>query len=130
MAELKGYTGISFPFRFNSKGGVTTSSTSPHDFSHIEESIQQILYTEVGERVMEEFGSKLRKHVFDNVESVSKKGALEYDVKRALEKYEDRIDVENVNVVFQDSKIIVSIDIFIEKYYANHTVNVALKRKE
>lgn len=130
MADLKGYTGISFPFRFNSKGGVTTSTTSPSDFSHIDESIKQILYTEVGERVMEEFGSRLRKHVFDNVENVAKKGAIEYDVKRAIEKYEDRVAVENVNVTFQDSKIIVSIDLFIEKYYASHTVNIALDRGE
>lgn len=48
-----GYTGISYPFRINSKGGVAMSTTSNSDPTHIKEGIEQIFKTHFLERVME-----------------------------------------------------------------------------
>ena len=47
-----GYKGISYPFRINTQGDVTTSTTGKNSSTHIEESIQQILGTKENERVM------------------------------------------------------------------------------
>lgn len=52
MAQ-SGFTGISFPFRINSRGGVSMSTTSATDSTHIKESIQQIFLTNYLERPME-----------------------------------------------------------------------------
>lgn len=48
-----GFTGISYPFRVNSRGGVSMSTTSATDPSHIAESITQIFGTSYLERPME-----------------------------------------------------------------------------
>lgn len=48
-----GFTGISYPFRVNSRGGVSMSTTSATDPSHITESITQIFGTSYLERPME-----------------------------------------------------------------------------
>ena len=51
----KGHYGVSFPFRIGVKGGIAMSGTNVNSARHIEESIQQILSTRRGERVMETF---------------------------------------------------------------------------
>lgn len=48
-----GYTGISYPFRINNRGGVVMSTTSRTDPTHIAESIQQLFKTNFLERPME-----------------------------------------------------------------------------
>lgn len=48
-----GFTGISYPFRVNSRGGCSMSSTSATDASHITESLTQIFGTNFLERPME-----------------------------------------------------------------------------
>lgn len=48
-----GFTGISYPFRVNSRGGCSMSSTSVTDASHITESLTQIFGTNFLERPME-----------------------------------------------------------------------------
>lgn len=53
MYQQSGFTGISFPFRINSRGGVSMSTTSSTDPTHIKESIQQIFLTNFLERPME-----------------------------------------------------------------------------
>ena len=53
MLKTSGFTGISYPFRINSRGGVTMSTTSPTDPTHIKESIEQIFNTNFLERPME-----------------------------------------------------------------------------
>lgn len=59
------YTGIKYPFRFNNRGGVDTSTTSSFDFQHIVESVQQITGTNLGERFFNpNFGVGLRQLVF------------------------------------------------------------------
>lgn len=48
-----GFTGISYPFRVNSRGGCSMSTTSATDPTHIIESIEQIFGTNYLERPME-----------------------------------------------------------------------------
>lgn len=48
-----GFTGISYPFRVNNRGGVSMSTTSATDPTHIAESIRQIFNTSFLERPME-----------------------------------------------------------------------------
>lgn len=48
-----GFTGISYPFRVNSRGGCSMSTTSATDPSHIAESLTQIFGTNFLERPME-----------------------------------------------------------------------------
>lgn len=48
-----GFTGISYPFRVNGRGGCTMSTTSATDPTHIAESIRQIFGTNYLERPME-----------------------------------------------------------------------------
>ena len=50
---LKGYTGISFPFRITNQGSVAMSTTSKSVSAHIDDSIKQILGTYENERCME-----------------------------------------------------------------------------
>lgn len=48
-----GFTGISYPFRVNSRGGCAMSTTTADNPAHIVESIQQIFGTNYLERPME-----------------------------------------------------------------------------
>lgn len=59
------YTGIKYPFRFNNRGRVDTSTTTQGNSEHVKNSIQQICETEIGERFFNpDFGIKLRSLVF------------------------------------------------------------------
>lgn len=93
-----GFTGLSFPFRLNAKGGLKMSTTSPMDFSHIEESITQILLTQVGERVMElYFGSSVSVHVFDPSDD-SYYSLIKHEIVETLTRFEPRIEVDSEGI--------------------------------
>ena len=93
MNNNNGFTGVSFPFRLNAKGGIKMSTTSPTDFSHIEESINQILRTSVGERVMElYFGSVLSTHIFD-ISDESSNSLIKHEIVEILTQFEPRIEI-------------------------------------
>lgn len=93
-----GYTGLSFPMRLNNKGGLKMSTTSAMDFSHIEESIIQILNTYVGERVMETyFGSDVSSHIFDPTDE-SAYSLIKHEIMEALVEYEPRIEVSTEDI--------------------------------
>ncbi len=97
------YTGLSFPLRLNSKGGLKMSSTSPTDFSHIEESINQILRTSIGERVVENyFGSSVSYHIFDPTDE-SSYSLIKHEIVEALTKLEPRIEVETSGIDLTNS---------------------------
>lgn len=128
MATQKGYTGISFPFRFDGRGGVATSTTSVIDFTHIKESIIQIILTQVGERRMElEFGSEVRTHLFNMVDDETDIAILKFQIKEAIQKFEKRVEVENIEVIHEESVAgegnwIVEIDFRVIKYLKNDTL--------
>jgi len=79
----------------------------------IRESILIILGTAKGERVMRpDFGCGIHDHVFDVV-NVSTLGQIESSVKEALERWEPRIEIIDVNTSsheIHDGKIAISID--------------------
>lgn len=100
-----GFTGISFPFRINGKGGVTMSSTSVSDVPHIVEAIEQILLTKPRERRMEyHFKSDLDTDIFEPNDS-SAKNLIEHQIREALGNLEDRIEVVNVDISSKDTKV-------------------------
>lgn len=90
----KGHYGVSFPFRVGIKGGIAMSGTDNNSAKHIEESIQQILSTSIGERVMEYgFGSSISTSVFEpNDESLN--NLIKFEIQEALTKFEPRITIQ------------------------------------
>ena len=93
-----GFTGISYPFRINSQGGVTTSTTSLHDVSHINESIQQILGTNHLERVMEaEIYSNVQTSLFEP-NDVSLQQVIKSQICEAIRRLEKRVELEENDI--------------------------------
>lgn len=123
-----GYTGISFPFRIGNKGGVVLSTTDRYSVPHIEESIQQILGTMFGERVMEfDFGSDLDIQVFEPNEPVTH-NLIKYQIVEALKTFEKRIVVEreDIDIIAQGEKIFANIHFTVISYQSEHDVTVVL----
>ena len=88
MADIIG-TGISFPLRVDRLGGLALSSGD----TDVQEAIDIILGTAPGERPMRpEFGCGIHNHVFGNIDS-STLAKIEYDIRSALDRWEPRIDV-------------------------------------
>jgi phage baseplate assembly protein W len=89
-------SGIAFPMRVAPSGGIALVSRE----REIEEAIRLILGTSPGERPMRpEFGSRIAEHVFGPA-NASTAGQLAYEVRVALERWEPRVDVEDVEVSF------------------------------
>jgi len=66
----------------------------------IEEAVRLVLGTAPGERPMRpEFGCRIHDHVFGPA-NASTAGQIAYDVRTALDRWEPRIDVEDVRVSF------------------------------
>ena len=93
-----GFTGISYPFRISSQGGVTISTTSLHDVSHINESIQQILGTNHLERVMEaEIYSNVQTSLFEP-NDVSLQQVIKSQICEAIRRLEKRVELEEKDI--------------------------------
>jgi phage baseplate assembly protein W len=89
-------SGIAFPMRVAPSGGIALVSRE----REIEEAIRLILGTSPGERPMRpEFGSRISEHVFGPANAATA-GQLAYEVRVALERWEPRIDLEDVEVSF------------------------------
>ena len=94
----KGHYGISFPFRVGVKGGIAMSGTDINSARHIEESIQQILSTRIGERVMEyHFGCSVSASLFEPTDTTLM-NLLKYEIVEALETFETRIEVKKDDI--------------------------------
>lgn len=93
-----GFTGISYPFRISNQGGVTTSTTSSTDATHIEESIRQILGTNYLERVMEsDIYSSVQTSLFEpNDESLQQ--VIKSQIADDLERLEERIELDEDDI--------------------------------
>jgi phage baseplate assembly protein W len=90
-------TGWSFPVRVDPKTGRIALSRGDRD---IEESIRMILATSPGERVMRpRFGSELAEAVFA-VNNATTAARIEGYVREALVRWEPRIDVVAVTIVY------------------------------
>lgn len=86
--------GWAFPLRTNAAGGIALVT---HE-REIEESIRLVLGTAYGERPMRpEFGCGIHDEVFSPIDP-STFGRIAADVRRALRRWEPRIDVRDVEV--------------------------------
>lgn len=124
----KGFKGISFPFRFNSSGGVATSTTAPNDLSHIEESIEQIIRTSIGERVMEvEFGNEAFRLLFENLDDETNRGIITMFITDAIERWDKRVKVNMVDIITEETNIVFNITIYVQKYLTTQVVSISIK---
>ena len=83
-------TGWKFPIRVNARGGLSFSRAE----QDIEEAVWIILATAKGERVMEpDFGCGMHDYVFAPNDPATR-GAIAYEVQKALTRYEPRIDAD------------------------------------
>jgi phage baseplate assembly protein W len=140
LTDINYYQGISFPFRINSRGGIASSKLQPNILDRINESIQQIVLTYPGERIMEpEFGCDVKKYLFEDRDSPIVKSQIAFSVKKAIEKWEKRVQVMDISVysaeewekrtssgeyTMSDSAVIVEIEIYVYKYAIADTVIV------
>ena len=92
-------SGWSFPLRTDITGSMALVSRIPE----LEQSMRLILGTAFGERPMRpEFGCGIHDYVFAPIDATTA-GRVAYAVKNALERWEPRIDVIDVEVTHDDA---------------------------
>src|SRR5260370_25174494 len=91
---------IDFPFHFDARGRAATTS----DDDHIRDMIEQLLFTNPGERVNRpDFGSGLLQMVFAPA-SPELAAALQFTMQAALQRYlGDLLYLQSLAVALQDS---------------------------
>jgi hypothetical protein len=98
MGGLLG-SGLAFPLRVDARGGMALA----HEDEDVREAIAIILGTAPGERPMRpEFGCGIHDYVFESVDSQTV-GRLEQAVREALDRWEPRIDVLEVEFTVEQS---------------------------
>ena len=96
MAESLIGVGLAFPMRLDPSGSIALVTRE----TKIEQSIRLILATAHGERPMRpDFGSGVHNYVFSSDDAVTA-GRLAYEVRSALERWEPRVDVDDVEISF------------------------------
>ncbi len=96
MAEEFIGSGWSFPLRTDATGGIALSSGD----RELEEAIRLVLGTAPGERPMRpEFGCAIHDFVFAPADATTA-GRISYEVRTALERWEPRVDVADVETTF------------------------------
>lgn len=97
---------IDFPFHFDSHG--RTASTDDND--HIRDMIEQLLFTNPGERVNRpDFGSGLLQMVFAP-NSTEMAAALQFTTQAALQRYlGDLIDLQQLDVTANEATLSVTV---------------------
>lgn len=95
-------TNIDFPFAFDPRGRTATTG----DAAHIRDMIEQLLFTDPGERVNRpDFGSGLRQLVFAP-NSPELAAALQFTMQGALQRWlGDLIEVEALEVTSEDATL-------------------------
>ena len=127
---ISGFTGISYPFRVNNRGGCVMSTTSATDPTHIAESIQQIFNTSFLERPMEaEIYTSVTSLLFEpNDETLQQvlKSRMVEDIERLEERVEcDEDGIEFVVEVEDDVEFLYAyITYVITKYNTSYTSKV------
>lgn len=123
------YTGISFPIRLNSKGGMMLSSLNNNSVAHIEEAMLQILLTYKMERTMEtHFHSDIDSFVFSTIDE-TEETLLKHFILEAL-KLEPRVTVsrEDIKVVDAgENTLKVNISYRLEEFGTSNVFEVDLK---
>lgn len=103
---------IDFPYHFNGRG--RTAATDDND--HIRDMIEQLLFTNPGERVNRpDFGSGLLQMVFAP-NSPELAAALQFTMQAALQRYlGDLIDLQSLEVNVQDSTLSVAVKYMVRR---------------
>lgn len=124
---MKALKGISFPFRVGSKGGIVMTKADLHDSTHIEESIQQIIATQVGERAMEIIGSQVSYQVYEPNEEATHT-LIKYEIVDAISKYEKRVTVtmEDIEIYDEDEKIYATVNYLVLQTGLQGTTDVEI----
>lgn len=92
-------TGFAFPLGVDSRGRLALVS----DELDIEQAIRLIIDTKPGERPMRpEFGCGVHDHVFERLDA-NATGKIEIEIRAALDRWEPRIDVEQIQFEIDDS---------------------------
>jgi phage baseplate assembly protein W len=114
-----GFTGISYPFRVNNRGGVSMSTTSATDPTHIAESIRQIFNTSFLERPMEsDIYTTVTSLLFEpNDEALQ--AVLKSRMVDDLERLEERVTCSENDIEFT-----IEIEDDVEFLYANLTYTI------
>lgn len=114
-----GFTGISYPFRVNNRGGVSMSTTSVTDPTHIAESIRQIFNTSFLERPMEsDIYTTVTSLLFEpNDEALQ--AVLKSRMVDDLERLEERVTCSEDDIEFT-----IEIEDDVEFLYANLTYTI------
>lgn len=96
MAEEFIGSGWAFPLRIDATGGIALTSGD----RELEEAIRLVLGTAPGERPMRpEFGCAIHDFVFAPADATTA-GRISYEVRAALERWEPRVDVADVETTF------------------------------
>jgi len=86
-------TGLAYPLGVDRRGGLALARGA----EDVEQAISIILSTAPGQRPMrQEFGCGLHDYVFDVLDAATL-GRMEAEIRRALERWEPRIEVEGVD---------------------------------
>lgn len=123
-----GYTGISFPFRLNNRGGIAMSTTSVTAPDHINESIAQIVLTRLKERPMElSVGSDVSLSIFSPNDPTTH-ALLRYNIVDALTRLEPRISVteEDIAVADYENVVYVQINYIVIEYGTTYSQILAI----
>jgi phage baseplate assembly protein W len=104
---------LDYPFHFDARGRTATTT----DDDHIRDMIEQVLFTNPGERVNRpDFGSGLLQLVFAP-NSPELATALQFTTQSALQRWlEDVIDLQAVDVTSEDATLRVTVE-----YVVKHT---------
>ena len=98
MSDILG-SGLAFPLQVDRRGGIALAS----DEQDIDQAIQLILGTAPGERPMRpEFGCGVHDFVFDTIDA-NTIGSMEQEIRSALERWEPRIEVQEVTFDLSDA---------------------------
>jgi len=127
------YKGISFPFRIDGRGSIASSKLTPNNLSRISESIEQILFTYPGERIMEpEFGSKVKDYIFENLDNLGIRGKLQLEIQKAIEKWEPRVEIQDINIYFNKTteQWFVDIMVLVIQFQVETVITLNLTGKE
>lgn len=119
----KSFTGVAFPFHIGVRGGVAMSTTTIEDVPHIAESVEQIVQTRALERSMEyEIACNASTYLFDpNDEST--KALIAHECREAIEKCDDRIEVQDIQVYGEENTVYADVTIKVKKYDKTYSVN-------
>ena len=120
-----GYTGVSYPFRVNKRGGITMSTTTLNEPDHVIESMQQILMTSFNERVMEgDVGSNCQKVVFKPNDPTTH-GLLRFYIIEALNMFEPRIKLfeDQITIYDKDEFVFANIPFALKEFGTTHSAN-------